>query len=396
MKYNRIITLLLCLVLLVSALPAGGTAAGEDPRGGKAAAAAVNAVKPEKITITGSRYVAKGKKITLKAAVAPAKASQEVTWTSSDPKTAAVNSKGTVRGLKAGTVKITAVSKANKKVKAAWKITVTAKAASSVSISGVQDMNLTSRKKITLKAKAKPSKAAQSFTWKSSDKSVATVSSKGVVKAVAPGTVRITATATDGSKAKAAVTVTVKRSGWLTKNGDTFYYDDDGNMVTGWRRIDHLWYFFRPDGIRLEGDPSRDELDAIYKEDEEDGLWFANFQFNADGSYNICGGFFDRTFGEYDEDVEDWVRPEPLQVDGTTYPARDIVIDFDPDKTVSAFMDISDTDMPVYFSGTWKRKGDDVIVTVGGDQWKFTQYEGTFTLEIDGKTFTVTHGNGNG
>ena len=47
--------------------------------------------------------------------------------------------------------------------------------------------------------------------WKSSNTKVATVTSKGVVKAKKAGTVTITATAKDGSGKKATCKVTVKK-----------------------------------------------------------------------------------------------------------------------------------------------------------------------------------------
>ena len=64
-------------------------------------------------------------------------------------------------------------------------------------------------KKLQLRVTAKPSNASgRTVTWSSSDKSIATVSKKGVVKAKKQGTVIITATSFDGSK-KATCKVTV-------------------------------------------------------------------------------------------------------------------------------------------------------------------------------------------
>ncbi len=57
------------------------------------------------------------------------------------------------------------------------------------------------------KAKGLTSKAV---TWKSSNKKVATVTSKGVVKGVKAGTATITATSKKSSKVKATCKVTVK------------------------------------------------------------------------------------------------------------------------------------------------------------------------------------------
>ena len=204
---------MLAVVMIIMSVPSLGEAVRNLPAGtssGQAESAASKTVKPEKLTITGSKYVAKGKKITLKAVVSPDKASQKVTWKSADSKIATVSSKGVVTGKKAGKVKITAASKANPKVKKTFTVTVTAKPVTKVSVTGDLELNLVDKTKVTLKAKAKPTQAAQSFTWKSSDPKVATVSDKGVVKAVSAGKAKITATATDGSKKKATVTVEVK------------------------------------------------------------------------------------------------------------------------------------------------------------------------------------------
>ena len=170
------------------------------------------AAKPKSIKITGSGYVAKGKKITLKATVSPASASQKVTWKSANKKIATVSSSGVVKGIKSGKVKITATSKANKKIKKTFTVEVKAAAVTSIVISGAMNLDLAGTKTVTLKAKATPSSAAQSFTWKSSNPKVATISSKGKVTAKAVGTVKITATATDGSRKKASVTIKVTKA----------------------------------------------------------------------------------------------------------------------------------------------------------------------------------------
>ncbi len=191
---KKVFALVLCLALLLGALPLG------EIFRASAAAEQSNAA----VTVTGSKYVAKGKKVTLKA-------NQAVTWKSSDKKIATVSSSGVVKGIKAGKVTITAVSKADKKNTKAWKMTVTPKPVSSVKITGkTSELSLDGTKTVTLKAAASPSTAAQSFTWKSSDPGIARVNSKGKVTAVKPGIAKITAAATDGSNKKASFTVTVR------------------------------------------------------------------------------------------------------------------------------------------------------------------------------------------
>ena len=65
---------------------------------------------------------------------------------------------------------------------------------------------------IQLKATVSPKSAAnKAVTWTSSNKKIATVSSKGLVKGIAKGTVTITAKARDGSGVKAAFKVKIKQ-----------------------------------------------------------------------------------------------------------------------------------------------------------------------------------------
>ena len=166
---------------------------------------------PQKITITGSRYVARGKKILLQAAVAPAGANQQVVWKSADRKIATVTSKGTVKGIRPGKVKIIAASKTDPNVKRVFTVEVKKYAVTRVTVTGQKTLTLGDRSTVTLKAKALPAKAAQAFTWKSSNPKVAVVSAKGKVTAKAVGTVTITATAADGSGKKASVKITVRK-----------------------------------------------------------------------------------------------------------------------------------------------------------------------------------------
>ncbi len=179
---------------------------------GKTASIEIKVIKAkESIKIEGSKYVAKGKKITLKATVSPAEADQRVVWKSSNEKVATVSTKGVVKGVKAGTAKITAISKTNNKIKKAWKIQVTSKPVKKIQIKAdTTVLSLEGIKKLELKAKAIPTKAAQSFIWKSSNPAIAKVTSKGIVTAVKPGKVKITVAATDGSKKKASITIEIQ------------------------------------------------------------------------------------------------------------------------------------------------------------------------------------------
>lgn len=121
-----------------------------------------------------------GKTVTVKATATP---SATIKYTSSNTKVATVNSKtGAVKGLKAGTVTITATSG---KLKATYKLTVKNPTFSLTKSSAT----IKKGKTTTIKSKAAP---AGKVTYTSSNRKVATVTSKGVVKGIKKGKAKIT------------------------------------------------------------------------------------------------------------------------------------------------------------------------------------------------------------
>lgn len=127
-----------------------------------------------------SAVVYKGKTATVKATLAGV---SSVTYKSSNTKIATVNSKtGTVKGIKAGTVTITATSG---KLKATYKLTVKNPTFTLTKSSAT----IAKGKTTTIKSKAAP---ASKVTYISSNKKVATVTSKGVVKGIRKGKATIT------------------------------------------------------------------------------------------------------------------------------------------------------------------------------------------------------------
>ena len=146
-----------------------------------------------------------GKTLTLKATVTPSDLSDKsVTWKSSNTKVATVTSKGKVKGVKAGTATITCTSTMTG-AKATCKVTVIG---NSIELDKTEAI-LEKGKTMTLKATVYPSTLEdKSVTWKSSNKKVATVTSKGKVKGVKAGTATITCTSNaTGLKATCEVTV---------------------------------------------------------------------------------------------------------------------------------------------------------------------------------------------
>ncbi len=129
-----------------------------------------------------------------------------VQWTSSNPRAAVVDAHGVVQAVGPGETTITATSDDPSRQKAVCRVKVTL-AVESVSFT-IPDGTVFVGKSMTLKATVLPKNAAvQTLTWTSSDPTIATVSSKGVVKGVSPGRVTISAASASGVVCKATATV---------------------------------------------------------------------------------------------------------------------------------------------------------------------------------------------
>ena len=147
--------------------------------------------------------IKKGKTLTLTPAVYPSSLTDKsVTWKSSDESIATVTSEGKVKGIKYGTATITCTSNATG-LSTTCKVTV--------GLVKLDKSNATIEKgtTLTLKPTVYPSSLEdKSVTWKSSDKTVATVSSSGKVKGIKAGTATITCTSVaTGLSATCKVTV---------------------------------------------------------------------------------------------------------------------------------------------------------------------------------------------
>ncbi len=171
--------------------------------------------------------------------------SKAITWSTSNKAIATVTSKGVVKGIKGGTVTITA-KVSNKKY--TCKITVPViklnKTEVSIGVGKTSNLNI--------------SGSSKAVTWSSSNTAIATVTSKGVVKGIKAGKATITATVLgkkfnctvtisdvfDAKKALAAMKVTSFDFGngvLLTLNNTynfpisveatAIFYDKDGKML---------------------------------------------------------------------------------------------------------------------------------------------------------------------
>ncbi len=169
-----------------------------------------------KLTAALSRRIAAGKKVKLKASIAPSNATDKsVTWTSSNKKVATVNAKGLVKFKKnAGGKKVTITATAKDGSKKFAKITLTCMKGSvkSIKLSGKTTVKSGKTTKLKAKVSTKNGKANKTVVWSSSNTKLATVDKNGKVKTVKgkKGTVKITAKATDGSGKKATTKIKIK------------------------------------------------------------------------------------------------------------------------------------------------------------------------------------------
>lgn len=146
----------------------------------------------------------RNKKIQLNAVITPSNATDKsVQWTSDDEVVATVTNQGIVRGVNAGTARITAVT--GNGLSASCVVTVTVPAKSIVLNKTILTMKKGSRKK--LKATLNPLDSTDKIEWSSSDPGIASVNSNGIVKAKKKGYATIMAKTSSGKRVYVKITV---------------------------------------------------------------------------------------------------------------------------------------------------------------------------------------------
>lgn len=205
-----------------------GTATITATAGGKSAQCTVT-VKKGVVAVTGitlsqtSLSLEEGKSATLTATVQPSNATDKtVSWSSSNTSIATV-SNGVITAVKEGTATITA-SAGGKTAQCMVIVTKAFVAVTGITLSQTS-LSLEKGKTITLTATVTPADATdKTVSWSSSDASVATVSSSGVVTAVKAGKATITAAA--GGKSAQCV-VSVKEEGGMDAGINPWEEDDE-------------------------------------------------------------------------------------------------------------------------------------------------------------------------
>ena len=251
----------------------------------------------------------------LTATVKPTNATNPaVTWKSSDSSVANVGNDGMVNALAAGSATITVTTKDGEKT-ATCTVTVTENETGTTAVTGVAvnptELSLKVGNTGDIVATVTPENATdKTVTWASSDIAVATVDTAGKVTAVKEGTATITVTTKDGEKT-AACTVTVSVSEGYDpktdttnllkdKSGNQIYILVDGKYIeakvadyyktnttfykkekvpqyiyTGWQNLDGKTYYFDKNGNKVTG---------------EQIIQGAKYNFNSDGALNTGSG----------------------------------------------------------------------------------------------------------
>ena len=214
--------------------------------GGIKATCTVKVVDPkvvaDKVTLQGTKArLGVGSNITVTAELTAGGkkdgVNQKVTWTSSKPNIATVNSNGTVTGIAAGTTKITATAVDGSNKKASFTVTIVQK------VKGIEITNTVGQmvvgKTHKLQTKILPEGVeteSKKVTYTSSDPTVVSVTSAGKLTALKAGTATITASikvteATESTKTKSitvkvidevkATSITISPSSLNIKPGET-------------------------------------------------------------------------------------------------------------------------------------------------------------------------------
>lgn len=275
--------------------------------GGKTATCEVTVKKAaaEKVAVTNVKLnkntleLTVGAEETLTATVEPGNATDKtVTFSSDKTEVAEVNSEGKVKAKAVGTAIIKVTTKDGSKTA---ECTVTVKEAAFTLDKTTATLKV--GETLTLKATGVPS--GKTVTWKSSDANKATVDSSGKVTTKAEGEVTITATA--GEKT-ATCKITISKNydpkkdttkSLKDKSGNQMYILVDGNYVeakvadyykhktfykkekvaqyiyTGWQNLDGKTYYFDKNGNKVTG------VQVIQG---------AQYNFNSDGSLNTGSG----------------------------------------------------------------------------------------------------------
>ena len=174
--------------------------------GGKSATGKLTVVA-KSIPVTGVKLnvstlqIGYGGETSLDATITPSNATnKKVIWTSSNSKIVTVDSNGRIKGVNAGKATITATTQdGNKKASCVVNVSEKPILATAITITtGVRTVYIGKTLQLGVKYSPADANTKTKITWNSSDKSVATVNSNGLVTGVGEGDTTITAKTENG------------------------------------------------------------------------------------------------------------------------------------------------------------------------------------------------------
>ncbi|MCR5792606.1 MAG: Ig-like domain-containing protein [Lachnospiraceae bacterium] len=182
--------------------------------------------------------IVEGRRKRLKAAIKPKKATYKTAkFTSNNTEIAIVNSKGWVTGRHPGECIITAQAKDNSKKKAICYVKVIEAVPATSIVLSSSNITLRQGQKEQLPYTVLPYNHTDSLKFASDNKSVATISSSGMITGKKAGVTEVTVTSTSGKQAKATVTVIgFNRTSFSMKQYDTetVYLEGVSSNILWW------------------------------------------------------------------------------------------------------------------------------------------------------------------
>ena len=192
--------------------------------------------------------IREGKTYRIKATLRPSNATyKSVTWSSTDPEVATVDSKGYITGVKTGSCKIYATAKDGSKKKAACWVYVLENVPSTAVTLESSNMLLVRGTKSVINYSLSPANSTDTVTFTSNNKSVATVSASGNVTAKRVGTATITIRSSSGKRALLTVTVIGLNKTTLRME----QYDTDNLWIEGATNV--VWDSSNPSVATVSG-----------------------------------------------------------------------------------------------------------------------------------------------
>lgn len=191
---------------LVTGVSAGNTIISVSTSNGKKATCNVSVYQfPDKISIPATISMPKGSSRTIEVTMEPKDSKATLTWSSSNTNIASVSQDGVVSAVNEGEAII--YVKTSNGLSSECRINVTEPVAPTKVELVKKAATISVGYYIKLACTLSPQDASTQYSWKSSDTSIATVSTLGYVKGLSEGSVTITVTTANGLTAESVITV---------------------------------------------------------------------------------------------------------------------------------------------------------------------------------------------